>query len=98
MAIVISNKIATKLVDRHRVSEREVRQAFENRTGKLLKDSREEHKSDPPTLWFIATTNERRLLKVCFIQRDGDSFVRTAYDPNADEMRIYRIDGSPTDF
>ncbi len=98
MAVVISAKILEKLAEKHGVAEREVSQAFQNRTGHLLKDSREEHQTDPPTMWFIAPTNRRRLLKVCFVQRYGNSFVRTAYEPNQDELRVYRSYGAPTDF
>jgi hypothetical protein len=98
MAIIISSAISAKLELKHGVSEKEVRQALENRTGHLLVDDREDHKTDPPTLWFIAPTNARRLLKVCFIHRDGNSYVRTAYEANDTELRIYRRHGDPSDF
>lgn len=98
MAIIISPKIETKLKDKHSVALGEVEQCFENLTGKLLKDVREDHRTDPPTLWFIAPTNKKRLLKVCFIQRDDDQHIRTAYPPNDDELRIYKSLANPTDF
>lgn len=98
MAIIISKPIREKLETRHGVSTREVEQCFENRTGHLLLDTREEHQTDPPTMWFVALTNKARLLKVCFITRDGNHYVRTAYDPNAVELSIYRSKGKPSDF
>jgi len=98
LAVIISAKVADHIRTKHDVSESEARQCFENRTGGLLIDTREDHKSDPPTMWFIAPTNKVRLLKVCFVQRDGDSYLRTAYEPNADELRIYRAHGKPSDF
>lgn len=98
MAIIISQKVAEKLLEKHQVSPKEVEEAFRNRTGKLLFDTREDHKTDPPTLWFIACTNHLRLLKVCFIQREDGTHIRTAYTANEAELRIYRAKGQPSDF
>ena len=98
MAIQISPKVVEKLKDKHGVDPREVEQCFENKTGLLLKDTRENHRSDPPTLWFIAPTNRNRLLKVCFIQKGPDQHIRTAYPPNQNELKIYRTLACPTDF
>jgi hypothetical protein len=89
MAIVISSNIEEKLKNKHSVSKREVEQCFENLMGCFLLDSREEHQSDPPTMWFLSTTNKERILKIVFIKRDGNFFIRTAYEPNIDEITIY---------
>ncbi|MBV2184332.1 MAG: hypothetical protein KUL88_07325 [Rhizobium sp.] len=89
MAIIISPKIAEKLQKKHSVSHDEVTQCFANRDGRLLVDTREDHASDPPTLWFVAETDYGRLLKIAFVQRDGDIYLRTAYQANAEEIRIY---------
>ena len=98
MAIVISPKIFAKLAEKHSVSKKDVQQCFENRTGYLLTDSREKNKSDPPTQWFIAFTNDGRLLKICFVPRDGNQYLRSAYPPNEVELRIYQAKGKPSDF
>lgn len=87
--LIISEKILAKLTNRHKVTEREVEQCFENIDGPLLIDSREDHKSDPPTLWFISRTNKNRLLKVAYIQRGASIYLRTCYEPNDAEMQIY---------
>lgn len=87
--LIISEKTRAKLTDKHKVSEREVEQCFENIEGPLLIDSREDHKSDPPTLWFISRTNKNRLLKVVYIQRGASVHLRTCYAPNETEMHIY---------
>lgn len=71
------------------VKQDEILQCFANREGKFLLDTREDHKSDPPTRWFIAETNFGRKLKIAFIARGSVVAIRTAYDPNEDEMRIY---------
>ncbi len=89
MAIIVSTKIAQKLTNKHSITEDEVLQCFANRDGKFLIDTREDHASDPPTHWFVAETNRGILLKIAFIQRDGDIFLRTAYKANPEEIRIY---------
>jgi uncharacterized DUF497 family protein len=89
--ISIAERVLEKLTTKHRVTAVEVR--FENRDGGLLEDDREEHRTDPPTQWFIAETNQCRKLKVIFIQRQARGVVRidvrSAYEPNAEELRIY---------
>lgn len=98
MAIIVSPKILAKLLDKHGVTEQDVHQCFENRTGHLLDELREEHRTDPPTLWFIAFTNKARLLKICFIPRDGNHYLRTAFPPDETELHIYQRKGKPSDF
>jgi hypothetical protein len=90
MPIVIHPPILTKLQNKNPpVTRREVEQCFENKAGRLLKDTREKHKTNPPTLWFIAKTNKNRLLKVVYMQLGADVIVKTAYDPNVEEIYIY---------
>lgn len=93
MAIVISNKIEAKLKDKHAVSRLEVEQCFENILGKFLIDTREKNKTDPATMWFISPTNKNRLLKIVFVFKDNNFFIKTAYDPNAEEINIYLAKG-----
>ena len=95
--ILVSDEMRAKLAGEHDVGVPEVHQCFANRTGKLLTDSREEHRTDPPTLWFIAPTNKGRLLKVCYVPRT-DFYIRTCYPPNDVELAIYRKHGQPFDF
>jgi hypothetical protein len=90
VALRISQKVRLKLSGKTPpVAEEEIEQCFANRSGIYLEDSREAHKSDPPTKWFIAETDRGRKLKVVFIQRGDDTFIRTAYSPNRQELRIY---------
>ncbi|MHB0985960.1 MAG: BrnT family toxin [Sulfuricella sp.] len=91
MGLVISKGVEEKLSKKvPPVSLREIEQCFENREHGLLLDEREKNKSDPPTQWFIALTNQNRLLKIVFIQKNGDVTIRTAYEPNPEEIRIYK--------
>jgi hypothetical protein len=93
LQISITERVLEKLTTRHRVTADEVRQCFENRDSGLLEDDREEHRTEPPTQWFIAETNQCRKLKVIFIQRQHRGVVRvdvrSAYEPNDEELRIY---------
>lgn len=90
MALKCSPAVKQKLAQKHGVSLEEVQQCIANRDGNLLEDSREEHQTDPPTQWFIAETDFGRHLKVAFILKQGDVIVKTAYEPNGTEERIYK--------
>jgi hypothetical protein len=90
VALVISDGVMKKLQGKvPPVTRREVEQCFENREGGLLRDTREKNRTDPPTMWFVAPTNSNRSLKVVFIQSESNVILKTAYDPNEDERRIY---------
>ena len=86
----ISKRIKEKLIYKHNVNTTEVHECFINRTKGLLEDTRVENKTNPPTLWFIAETDYCRLLKIVFIELpDGTYEVKTAYEPNEIEVKIY---------
>lgn len=89
MPLVISETIRAKMQAKHGVSPKDVRECFENRRGPFLTDDREPHRTDPPTLWFIAPNNHDRMLKVCFVLRAGKLYLRTCYPPNKAELAIY---------
>ncbi len=89
-AIIISENILCKLETKHNVSQTDVHECFTNRCGPPLLDTREEHASDPPTMWFISETNLGKKLKIVFILRDKKVYIRTAYPPNSEEIRIYK--------
>lgn len=91
MGLQLSQRIREKLAAKDPpVTEPEIVQCFANREGPYLFDIREEHRTDPPTRWFVAETDFGRLLKVVFIQKDDDVIIKTAYDANDAERRIYR--------
>ena len=89
MPIVISPQIRDKLLVKHKVTPEEVEECFANRIGRCILDSREEHKVDHPTLWFIAETYMGRKLKVVFVPGSGNNYVRTAYEPSAPTTANY---------
>jgi hypothetical protein len=85
----ISAAIEAKLKTKHNVTIPEIRQCFLNRTGKLLVDNRALTKTNPPTLWFLALTNKNRCLKIVYIQKGFEFHLKTAFEPNTDELAIY---------
>lgn len=85
----ISAAVLKKLKDDHNVERPEVEQALQNRQAGLLEDKRAQHKTNPPTLWFIAPTNKWRRLKIVYIQTGSDIDLKSAFDPNMEEERIY---------
>jgi uncharacterized DUF497 family protein len=88
--LTISEAVIKKLTEKHNVTRDEVEECFYNRLKGLLEDTREQHKTDPATMWFIAETDEGRALKVVFIELPNETYeIKTAYEPNADEVRIY---------
>ncbi|CAM3075466.1 hypothetical protein [Vibrio neptunius] len=93
MTFEISNDVRKKLAVKHDVTEQEVIECFANResTKNFLKDTREEHLTDPPTLWFVSETDTGKKLKVVFIYySDLEKFViKTAYAANPEEIRIF---------
>lgn len=89
MALIVSSKITAKLAAKHNVTVDEVKEALADRPDYALIDDREEHASDPPTEWFIAYTCAGRRLKVVYVYRNGDFYLRTADLPNQQEIDLF---------
>ena len=89
----ISEAVLRKLKEVHGVSRLEVEQCFVNRQGRLLVDNRVLTRTNPPTLWFIACSNKGRALKVVYIQKGEAIELKTSYDPNEEDVRIYKRHG-----
>ena len=89
MKIIASDAVLLKLKQKHKVSLKEVQECFLNRLGGLLLDTREEHSSEPQTLWFVAATNKNRMLKVIFISDGNAIYIKSAYEANQNIIRIY---------
>ena len=86
-----STEVKKKIATKHNVTEDEIQECFASRptgTG-YLKDNREDNRTTPPTLWFVSETDFGRKLKVVFIHKDGKIIVKTAYQANAEEIRIF---------
>ncbi len=87
--LIVSAGVLAKLREKHGVSEREVEQCFDNKCGLYLVDDREDHQTDPVTLWFIAPTNNDRLLKVAFMFIEGNVHIKSAFEPYPSEIELY---------
>ncbi len=85
----ISADVEKKLQEKHGICIREVEQCFENKAFSSLVDTREEHRTNPPTQWFLARSNQGRLLKVVYIQIGAKVHLKTSYDANTTEISIY---------
>ncbi|MFP4596966.1 MAG: ADP-ribosyl-(dinitrogen reductase) hydrolase [Persicimonas sp.] len=90
MNILIITEVQKKLRRRHGVRLAEVEECFVNATHGTIVDTRERHRTVPPTEWFIAETDAGRRLKVVFIEDEfGDLIIKTAYEPDANEEALY---------
>jgi hypothetical protein len=89
LALVISPKIEEKLRTKHKIEPTEVVECFYNRTKGTLIDTREAHKTKPPSEWFIAKTDKERLLKVIFVLDNGEIFIKSCFDADKTSIRIY---------
>jgi hypothetical protein len=90
MKLIISLNTARKLKNKHGVSKQQIMQCFANFTGYPLTDNREQHKTNPPTQWFISETNAGKRLKIVFIQiSTKEVIIKTAYKPNKTIEQIY---------
>lgn len=90
LSLVISKKIEEKLRTKHGIDPTEVEECFYNRTKGTLIDDREDHKTNPPSEWFIAKTDKDRLLKVIFVLEDGKIHIKSCFDADSASIRIYK--------
>ncbi len=92
MDFLMSDAVRLKLRTRHKVSDQEIIECFKNRTHRPLIDDREQHRTYPPTMWFIAQTATGRELKIVFMQAAPTKFIiKTAYDANEKIKQIYDL-------
>ena len=90
MNLNISKATTSKLKSKHNVSESDIEECFSNREGSFLVDTREDHRTTPETNWFIAQNHFGRKLKVIFmLYPDSEIRIKSAYEPNLEEIRIY---------
>lgn len=77
----ISPEIVEKLKTKHGVSPQEVYQCFLNRHGPFFLEERPEHKTNPPSWWFVADTDTCRTLKVVFVGYSDHFAIKSAFEP-----------------
>jgi hypothetical protein len=99
--LYISPRIKKKLAEKHQVSEDEIKQCFQNFEGDFIRDTREEHQTEPPTWWFISETNRMRKLKIAFVARkvedtDGQQTrvdIKSAFPPDLEDIECWERHG-----
>jgi uncharacterized DUF497 family protein len=89
MNLRVSRRVLEKLGSKHGVTIAEVEECLANREGRFLVDSRERHRTRPPTRWFIANTDRGRSLKMVFVLSGRMAHLRTAFEPDDVATRIY---------
>jgi hypothetical protein len=92
MELLITDRVRDKIETGHRVGFLEAEEAFFNSDiGEYLLDDRTAHQTKPPTYWTLSFTTEGRLLKlvVKFDWQENVAWLRTAYEPNKEEIELY---------
>lgn len=84
-----SGAVAQKLIEKHDVTREEVNQCFMNRSSPSFEDRRAEHRTDPPTFWFVAETDRGRVLKVVYIEKDDHFAIKSAFEPKDGSDALY---------
>lgn len=87
--IILSPNMEAKLGTKHQVTAGEVKQCFENVCGEYIEETAIQHVTDPATHWFLAETNHGRLLKVIFVLRDGNLYIKSAFNANQTSIDLY---------
>jgi hypothetical protein len=97
MKLLISERIRTKLASKNSpVNREEIEQCFESQQYGFPQHTRESNSTVPPTLWFISDTRMGRKLKVVFVPlADGHLAIKTTYEPDEEEIRIYNKFAQP---
>lgn len=87
--LIISPDTEEKLIKKHGLRRLDVEQCFRNRDRSYILETRQEHKTEPPTEWFIAENDSGMLIKVVCIFDDGLIHLKSAFFPNDEEISIY---------
>jgi uncharacterized DUF497 family protein len=91
--VIDSQKIEEKLAKRG-ITLEHIYQCFQNKVGRALHETRPQHQTIPPTLWFIARTDADRLLKIVFMYyaTSQEVHIKSAYDPSPEDIERYERD------
>lgn len=89
MGLKVSSKVKDKLWEKHNLTITEVKEGFANRTAGFLDDTRADHKTDPPTRWFVSETDRGKRIKIIFIYKNDNIIIKSAYPPELDAEKMY---------
>lgn len=90
LSFIFSPVIREKIEKTHKVFISEVEECFYNREGEFYEDNRDQHKTDPPTQWFVAETDRGRKLKIIFVKSEDGIRIKSAYDANQAICKLYK--------
>ena len=90
MKFVIAPGIVEKIAKRG-IDLKDIIECFANRTAGNIVDDREHNRTNPPTVWFISETDNRRELKVVYIHlaKADRAVIKSAYPPDREEKVMY---------
>jgi uncharacterized DUF497 family protein len=91
--VIDSKKIEQKLAKRG-ITLQHVYECFENKIGRALHETRPQHQTTPPTLWFISKTHADRMLKIVFMYYAiaQEVHIKSAYEPSEEDIERYERD------
>jgi len=90
MPIVFDSKHIEDKLARRDITIDDVAECFMNKEGKPLEDMRPQHKTVPPTFWFISTTDKGRLLKVVFIPKGNTAHIKSAFEVELRDLQKFQ--------
>jgi len=91
MEIVFASQYITSKLAARGITIEDIGACFRNKHGGYLQETRPQHETNPPTLWFIAKDGNRRLLKVVFIYFSElkEIHIKSAFEPNESQIALY---------
>lgn len=90
MNLIIAPKIRSKLASKvPPVAEGEILQCFANQDRTALVDTREEHKTNPLTRWFVSETDYGRKLKIMYVPMSNGIHIKSAYNADLHIIQLY---------
>lgn len=89
-AFKISPRVREKLTaPDHAVTMDEIVECFMNMEGPAFQDDRADHVTDPPTQWFVAETDRRRVLKIVYVEYPDFFAIKSAYQATQKWVNLY---------
>lgn len=82
-----TDKIKKKLKEKHGLDWSEVLGVWQSFNGTTLEDDREEHRTDPPTQWFV-----HKGIKIVFLEQvavPNVCILKSAFAANEKEKQLY---------
>lgn len=96
MPLFISERVREKLAHKSpQVTEKEILECFANQTHHPMIDTREEHRTNPFTRWFVSETDYGRKLKIMYVPRNDGIHIKSAYDATDEIISMYLAQAKP---